>query len=211
MSHPFADRIAWITQAFPAVAPAITLACTPPPPPGNPPAETKVLAARAGVVAQYDSLAEAIRRRDLAGIMAVQDSAFTSVGVRGEFSDYAAAREYSRRLVTSFDSVYHIANKIRRFELRGSTGDTAVADVCQELSRLQRVGGGDPRRVDTSALQTEIWVQRHPGVWRRLRVENVHGTRWFVAGKRVDATKPYDPDAPPYEPAGEAPTGCGLR
>ena len=168
-------------------------------------------AARAGVIAQYDSLAVAIRRRDLAGIMAIQDSAFTSIGVRGEFSDYQAAREYSRRLVTTFDTVYHVQNKIRRFELRGADADTAVVDVCQELSRLQRIGGNEPRRVDTSALQTETGVQRQPGAWRRVRVENVHGTRWFVDGKRVDATRPYDPAAPPYEPVGEAPTGCGLR
>lgn len=172
------------------------------------PDETETI--RAAIVAQYDHLAGALRRLDLQGIMAVQDSAFTSVGTRGETADYEAALEYSRRLVTTFDTIYHVNNRIRTLEVRGAARDTVVVDVCQELSRQQRLGDGVPRRVDTSALQTETWIRR-PAGWRRLRVENVRGTRWFVAGKRVDATQPYDPQAPPYVPANDPPTGCGLR
>lgn len=167
-------------------------------------------AIRAAIVAQYDALGAAVRRLDIDGIMAVQDPAFTSVGPRGETMDYAGVLEYSRRLVATFDTVYHVQNRIRTFEVRGAEQDTVVVDVCQELSRQQRIGGGEPRRVDTSALQTETWIRR-PAGWRRVRVENVRGTRWFVAGKRIDATRPYDPDAPPYEPVNEQPTGCGLR
>ena len=167
-------------------------------------------AIRAAIVTKYDELAAAIRRLDLEGIMAVQDSAFTSVGPRGETMDYAASLDYSQRLVTTFDTVYHVDNRIRTFEVRGAARDTVVVDVCQELSRQQRLGGDVPRRVDTSALQTETWIRR-PAGWRRFRVENVRGTRWFVAGKRVDATQPYDPEAPPYTPVDDLPTGCGLR
>jgi hypothetical protein len=124
--------------------------------------------------------------------------------------DYAAVLEYSRRLVATVDTVYHTQNRIRTLDVRGAAQDTVVVDVCQEFSRQQRLRDEVPRRVDTSALQTETWIRRPVG-WRRLRVENVHGTRWFVAGKRVDATQPYDPEAPPYAPVDDQPTGCGLR
>ncbi|HSJ65527.1 MAG TPA: hypothetical protein VK922_16665 [Gemmatimonadaceae bacterium] len=173
-------------------------------------ASDDVEAIRVTIVAQYDQLAVALRRLDLDGIMAVQDSAFSSVGTRGETGDYSAALEYTRRLVTTFDTIYHVQNRIRTFEVRGRARDTVVVDVCQELSRQQRLADGVPRRIDTSALQTETWIRR-PAGWRRLRVENVRGTRWFVAGKRIDATQPYDPQAPPYVPANDDPTDCGLR
>jgi hypothetical protein len=184
---------------------AVSLGCT-----SNRHAPDEIKAIRAAIVAQYDRLATAIRQLDLEAIMAVQDSAFTSVGPRGESMDYAAVLEYSRRLVATVDTVYHTQNRIRTLDVRGAAQDTVVVDVCQEFSRQQRLRDEVPRRVDTSALQTETWIRRPVG-WRRLRVENVHGTRWFVAGKRVDATQPYDPEAPPYAPVDDQPTGCGLR
>ena len=162
--------------------------------------------ARAEIEARYAALADAIRRDEVEGILAFQAPDFTSRNPNGQAWDYAAMADYTRRLVAVVDSVIHIRNLIRDFRVRG---DTAVADVCQEFSRIQRFPEG-PRRVDTSALQTETWV-RHPRGWLRSRVENVRGTRWFVDGRRVDATQPYRPDAPEYAPADDPPTGCGLR
>lgn len=178
----------------------ILAGCTPPPRPGE------GTDARAEIEARYAALAEAIRRDDLEDILSFQAPDFTSRNPNGQSFDYAAMAEYTRRMVAMVDSVIHIRNVVREFTARG---DTAVADVCQEFSRLQQVGG-QQRRVDTSALQTETWV-RHPQGWLRSRVENVRGTRWFVDGKRVDATQPYRPDAPEYAPTNEPPTGCGLR
>ena len=162
---------------------------------------------RTAIEAQYQQLAEAIRRNDVEGILAVQAPDFSSRNPNGSTFDFAAMERYTRRLAAAVDSVIHIRNVIRTFEERG---DTSVADVCQEFSRIQRLGDGRPHRVDTSVLQRETWVHLADG-WKRLHVSNVHGMRWFVDGSRVDPSKPYTPGMPAYVPEVDPPTGCGRR
>lgn len=162
---------------------------------------------RSAIESQYQLLAEAIRRNDVEGILALQAPDFSSINPNGNIFDFAAMERYTRRLAAAVDSVIHIRNVIRSFEDRG---DTTVADVCQEFSRLQRLGDGRRHRIDTSVLQRETWVHRADG-WKRLNVTNEHGMRWFVDGVRVDPSKPYVPGMPAYVPEPDPPTGCGLR
>jgi hypothetical protein len=162
---------------------------------------------RTAIEAQYQRLAEAIRRKDVERILALQAPDFSSKNPEAGTFDFAAMERYTRRLTAAVDSVIHIRNVIRTFEERG---DTSVADVCQEFSRIQRSGDGQPHRVDTSVLQRETWVHL-PDAWKRLQVTNVHGMRWFVDGIRVDPSRPYTPGMPAYVPELDPPTGCGLR
>jgi ketosteroid isomerase-like protein len=161
---------------------------------------------RTAIEAQYQRLAEAIRRNDVEGILALQAPDFSSRNPNGTF-DFAAMERYTRRLAAAVDSVIHIRNVVRSFEERG---DTSVADVCQEFSRIQRLGDGRRHRIDTSVLQRESWVHLADG-WKRLSVTNEHGMRWFVDGVRVDPSKPYTPGMAAYAPERDPPTGCGLR
>jgi hypothetical protein len=163
--------------------------------------------ARPAIEERYQRLAEAIRRNDIDQILAVIAPGYTSVNAAtSDTFDYAAMERYTRRMMAAIDSVIHIRNIIRDFQQRG---DTAVADVCQEFSRVQRIDQ-IPRRVDTSALQRETWI-RLGDEWKRYRVENVRGNRWFVDGVRIDPSRPYTPGMPAHEPAVDPPTGCGLR
>jgi len=162
---------------------------------------------RTSIESQYEQLAEAIRRNDVEGILALQAPDFSSRNPDGSAFDFAAMERYTRRLAAAVDSVIHIRNVIRSFEERG---DTSVADVCQEFSRLQRLGDDRRHRIDTSVLQRETWVHLADG-WKRLNVTNEHGMRWFVDGVRVDPSKPYVPGMPAYVPEPDPPTGCGLR
>ena len=162
--------------------------------------------ARTAIEAQYQRLEAAIRRKDVEGILALQAPDFSSNNPTGTW-DYATMERYTRRLTSTVDSVIHTRNVIRSFEERG---DTAVADVCQEFSRLQRLGDGRRHRIDTSVLQRESWVHLADG-WKRFNVTNEHGMRWFVDGVRVDPSKPYTPGAAAYVPEPDPPTGCGLR
>ena len=191
------DRICRLPLAALALALGLA-ACDPPPPVPH-------HDARAEVQAQYERLAEAIRRGDVQAILAQQAPDFSSNNVGGAVFDYAAMEAYTRRLASAIDSVIHVRNRIREFTLRG---DTAVADVCQEFSRIQRVDGA-PHRVDTSVLQTETWV-RYPEGWRRRHVENERGMRWFVDGRRIDPLRP-SLGGPEYRPDPDPPTGCGIR
>ena len=163
--------------------------------------------ARPAIEAQYQRLAEAIRRNAVEEILALVAPGFTSVNAAtSDTFDYAAMERYTRRMIAAVDSVIHVRNIIRDFEQRG---DTAVADVCQEFSRIQRVDDV-PRRVDTSVLQRESWV-RFGADWKRVRVENVRGHRWFVDGVRIDPARPYAPGAAAFVPEVDPATGCGLR
>jgi ketosteroid isomerase-like protein len=162
---------------------------------------------RTAIEAQYQRLADAIRQKDVDGILALQAPDFSSKNPDAGTFDYAAMEQYTRRLTAAVDSVIHVRNLIRAFAQRG---DTSVADVCQEFSRIQRLGDSRLHRIDTSVLQRETWV-RLAGGWKRIGVTDVHGMRWFVDGVRVDPAKPYTPGMPAYVPVVDPPTGCGLR
>lgn len=58
---------------------------------------------------------------------------------------------------------------------------------------------GKIRRVETNAVQDEKWVMTPDG-WKRGDINEVKNGAAFVDGKRVDTNKPYDPEAPPYDP-----------
>jgi hypothetical protein len=166
--------------------------------------------ARSAIERQYQRLDSVILRNDVPGMLAIQAPSFSSVNPGGVVYDYAAMEERTRLLASLIDSTIHVRNTIREF---ASRPDTAVVMVCQEYSRMQRLGDGRPHRIDTSALQRERWVLVG-NEWRRERVDQVHGLRWFVDGvrvdpaRRVDPSRPYTPPAP-YKPDPDPPTNCG--
>jgi hypothetical protein len=159
---------------------------------------------RAEIERQYRRLDSAVHRNDVPGMLAIQAPSFTAAGPNGAVLDYAAMEARTRLLASLVDSVIYVRNTIRDF---ASRPDTVVVTVCQEFSRIQRIADR-PRRVDTSALQRERWV-RVGREWKRERVDDVHGTRWFVDGVRVNALRPNSVDALPYAPNPDPPTGCG--
>jgi tetratricopeptide (TPR) repeat protein len=58
---------------------------------------------------------------------------------------------------------------------------------------------GKLRRVETNAVQDEKWIKTPDG-WKRGNINEIDSGANFVDGKRVDITKPYDPEAPAYDP-----------
>jgi tetratricopeptide (TPR) repeat protein len=58
---------------------------------------------------------------------------------------------------------------------------------------------GRLRRVETNAVQDEHWVKTPDG-WKRGNIDEVKSGAAFVDGKRVNTDKPYDPEAPAYDP-----------
>lgn len=108
-------------------------ACTPP---------KLVLAqdSRTAIESQYQHLAEAIRRKDVEGILALQSPDFASRNPNGTIFDFAAMEAYTRRLTASVDSVIHIRNVIRSLEERG---DTSVGRTFLNRIRPPAVAGVD--------------------------------------------------------------------
>ena len=77
-------------------------------------------------------------------------------------------------------------------------GDTAAVELDQHWKRRQ-LKGGAVRIVDTRAQQRETWIREHDQ-WFLWRVDHVRPGEWRVDGKRIDPSKPYDPNALEYRP-----------
>jgi Domain of unknown function (DUF4440) len=149
---------------------------------------------------QYARLAQANRDKNLAALLALRSPDFTAKLPNGQVWNYEQAAAYSRAAFEQVQSIISLTNDIQTIEVHGNE---AVAIVHQQWSRMQ-IKAGKLRRVDTSAVQRETWVNTPEG-WRLKLVDEVHPGAWYVDGKRIDPSKPYDPDAPPFVPGGAKP------
>lgn len=144
---------------------------------------------------QYGTLAEAQRTKNIDGLASIYAPDMTVIGPDGQTKNREQSLEYSRAAFRVMERQIYLANTIISLRL---CGDKATATVLQQWSRIQ-VASGKPRRFDTAAVQDETWILTSDG-WKRWRIENVRPGAWYVDDKRVDTRKPYDPDAPPFDP-----------
>ena len=149
--------------------------------------------------AQYRRLAEAHDKRDLKAIVGLKTADFHVVFPDGRVGDSKLMEQYSRDFLENNQPPYDIRFTIQKLTV-SENKLIAVAEVLQEASRYRELAG-KRRRVETSVVQRETWAKTTEG-WKLKAVENVRDQKRFVDGKRVDPSKPYDPDAPPYDPDG---------
>ena len=154
-------------------------------------------AVRTELEAQYQKLAEAHDRRDLKAIVALKTDDFHAIFPDGKVGDSKVMEQYSKQFLESNQPPYHIRVTILKLTV-SENKLIAVAEVLQEATRYRELAG-KRRKVDTSVLQRETWSKTTAG-WKLKSVDNVHDQKRFVDGKRVDPTKPYNPDDPPYNP-----------
>ena len=146
---------------------------------------------------RYEALAKAMDERDLTKILSFKTEDFHAIGPDGRVLDHITMKEYSRQFITNNLPPYNIKNTILNLGL-SENKIVAVADVLQEATRKRELAG-KPREVKTSVLQTETWIYVN-NQWKLKLVDNAHDQKRFVDGKRVDPTKPYNPNDPPFEP-----------
>jgi hypothetical protein len=147
--------------------------------------------------AQYKKLAEAHDRQDLKAIVALKTADFHSIFPDGRVGDSKVMEQYSRQFLETNLPPYDIRVTIQTLAV-SENKLIAVAEVLQEATRYRELAG-KRRRVDTSVLQRETWAKTTEG-WKLKVVDSVRDQKRFVDGKRVDPTKPYNPDDPPYNP-----------
>lgn len=157
--------------------------------------ELRLESVRKQLAKQYEREEAANKNKDVAALLALRASDCSADLSGGTHSNCEDMEKYTRQLIAELGTVASLTNTILALRLEG---DTAVATVAQHFVRTQ-TKLGKQRNIDTSAVQDETWVQTPQG-WKLKFVANVHGRRWYVDGKRVDPRKPYDPDAPPYNP-----------
>lgn len=144
---------------------------------------------------QYAKIAEAQRNKDIDALRATRTSDFTVDMQNGEKWDLETSLNYSRAGFQQVESNINLSNTIESLDVHG---DVAVAIVHQRWSRMQ-MKAGKVRRVDTEAIQTETWVNTKDG-WRLKHISEIKPGAWYVDGKRIDPSKPYDPNAPEFKP-----------
>jgi ketosteroid isomerase-like protein len=147
------------------------------------------------VGAQYNRLAEAIKKKDVDAMLALYTPDFGAVTPTGEVWTRERSLAYQRNGLAQVKETTHISNTILRLAV---CGDRATATVLQAWYRTQMMAG-KLRRVETNAVQDEQWV-RAPDGWKRGIIDEVKNGLALVDGKRVNTDDPYDPEAPEYDP-----------
>jgi tetratricopeptide (TPR) repeat protein len=145
--------------------------------------------------AQYGKLAEALRKKDIDALFALYAPDFHAVSNTGEVWSRERSLAYQRDGLALVKQTRHISNTILRL---AACGDEATATVLQVWYRTQRMAG-KLRDVQTTAVQDEHWTKTPDG-WKRGNIDEVKNGPALVDGKRVDSNKPFDPEAPEYDP-----------
>lgn len=143
----------------------------------------------------YAKIADAQRNEDIEALRATRTPDFTVDLPNGQRWDLETSLNYSRAGFQQVESHISLSNTIESLDVHD---DVAVAVMHQRWSRMQ-MKAGKVRRVDTEAIQTETWVNTPDG-WKLKHIGDVKPGTWYVDGKRIDPSKPYDPDAPEYRP-----------
>ena len=146
---------------------------------------------------RYEALAKAMDKRDLKQILKFKTSDFHAIGPDGRVLDHLIMMENTRQFITNNIPPYNIKNTILNLRLSYNQ-IVAVADILQESVRKRDLAN-KVREVKTTVLQTETWIYTNKQ-WKLKLVDNVHDQKRFIDGKRVDPTKPYNPDDQPYNP-----------
>ena len=182
---------------------------------------------RHALEAQYAKIAEAQINKDIEALRAIRTPDFSVDLPNGQKWDLETSLNYSRAGFAQVESNISLSNTIENLDVSGNAlpacekvkgpvvppsavfsapslqlepGEcgVAVAVVHQRWSRMQ-MKAGKLRRIDTEAIQTETWVNTADG-WKLKHIGDVKPGAWYVDGKRIDPSKPYDPNAPEYKP-----------
>jgi hypothetical protein len=145
---------------------------------------------------QYQEIVEAHGLQDHEAIASMYTADFDAILSDGRIIDVRAVKEID--METPVEARYTIQ------ELAVSENRLiAVVEVFRELKWMDKQAG-TLRTVNASQKMRQTWSGTRKG-WKMKSVDHIRDEKRFVDGKRVnpDPTKPFDPDAPPYEPPAE--------
>jgi len=159
------------------------------------PDKSKPKPVRKALEVRYAAISEAYRQKDPGALLNMRTADFRALMPSGESWDAAKSAQYSRASFAQVESTLALTFEIGTIDVHG---DTAAAEIDQHWIRQQQKAGA-LRHVDTRAHQRETWVLRN-GDWMLWRVDRVVPGAWMVDGKRIDPSKPYNPNAPAFNP-----------
>lgn len=159
-------------------------------------AESREERVKREIRATYDQLEQAFDAMNADKVISFRDPSLITIGPDGRSNNYEQMAEYTRRWFTTNKPPIKVQFKFLSVDVK-SDDEVAVTNL-QEAWRYQDLAG-KRRENHHTVVQTETW-RRTPAGWKMVRVDNVHDQKRWIDGKRVDPTKPYDPDAPEFKP-----------
>ena len=147
---------------------------------------------------QYARIERATVANNAKQLFAVYAADFEAHQFNGDVWSLKQSASYS---TAGFDQVKEnisISNTI--LDLQSCGPATLKATVLQQWTRRQ-MSVGKLRLYQTTTVQAETWVLME-GEWKRKLVDNERPGAWLIDLKRIDPTKPYDPEARPFDPHG---------
>jgi hypothetical protein len=150
---------------------------------------------RAALERRYAEQRDAYFASDSSGVLAVRLPTMFSITASGDTMTPDMVRGYTRASFAQVESTLALDWTLGVIDVHG---DTAAVELDQHWMRRQ-LKGGAVRTVETRAQQRETWI-RENDQWFLWRVDHVRPGEWRVDGKRIDPSKPYDPNAPEYRP-----------
>ena len=145
---------------------------------------------------QYATIEQATVSKNPKLLFSVYAPDFEAHQFNGQVWKFEQSAAYSKAAFEQVIQTISLSNMI--LTLSDCGHDTVVATVLQQWSRKQR-SHAQERLFQTATVQDETWANVN-GVWLRKRVDNERPAAWLVDLKRVDPSKPYNPDAPEYDP-----------
>ena len=145
---------------------------------------------------QYDRFVKATMEKDSALACSLVHPGSKTITPGGEVWDAQRTCGYMGASFRQVQKTYKVSFDLDTIQVNG---DTAAVLIHQYWHRSQ-MKAGKIRDVETTADQWESWVKKD-GVYLRCKIDRIVPKIWKVDGKRIDPSKPYDPDAPEYAPA----------
>lgn len=126
----------------------------------------------------YQVNADAFRRYDVPGVMALRAPDFHTVAADGTARDRAGMEQYTIGLMNGIKKWNELTFTIDSLTL---VGDTAIAIVSQHLDRMALRPDNQVHHVETWVTQRETWIKSKSS-WLMWRVDQLRNQRRLVDG-----------------------------
>jgi hypothetical protein len=147
---------------------------------------------------QYARIEQAMMAKDAKRLFAVYAPDFEVHAANAEVTSFKQSADYVNAGFNQVKENLSISNIL--MDLQACGPGVVKGTVLQQWYRRQ-MSLGKLRLYQTATVQDETWILRE-GEWKRKLIDNIRPGAWLVDLKRVDPTKPFDPDAPPFDPHG---------
>jgi tetratricopeptide (TPR) repeat protein len=175
---------------------------------GAPRPGRRELRARREIQARIDQTVAADKAENVEAAFRYNTPDFTAKTHDGKV---LTAQQVRAGIQANYNYIISISDRTRvRIDCLTLRGDEATVYINQHFVRtVPMAPNRTPRELVTNVTHRELWVRTGRG-WMRRHIEELQPGPFFVDGKRMNPNKPFDPEAPPYDPADPHPKKSGA-